>query len=69
MSRIPSTTGSGITDIKVNNPVAQAVLHKIRMSDLIALVYKLAARHNALRRSGLYGFTPNEVISKGRGGR
>lgn len=65
LSRIPSTTGSGIADIKVNNPVAQAVVHKIRMSDLIALVYKLAARHNALRRSGLYGFTPNEVISKG----
>lgn len=67
LSRLPSTTGSGIGDIKVSNPVGQAVKHKIRVKDLLALVHKLVARHNAITRPGLYGLSPNVCIAKSWG--
>lgn len=67
LARLPSTTGSGISDVKVNNPVGQAVKYKIRIKDLLALVCKLVARHNARRRPGLHGLTPNERIAKSWG--
>jgi hypothetical protein len=63
LRRIPSTTGSGPSDPNVSDPVGRAVKCHIRMADLIALLDKLVARHNAKRRKILFNATANELIA------
>lgn len=62
-SRIPSTTGSGINDPAVNDPVGKSVKHRVRMEQMIELIDVLIANHNALPRMTQMTKTPNEALA------
>lgn len=63
LTRLASTTGSGTRDPSVTDPVKHAVKQRIREHELVALIAKLVARHNAQARPSLMMRTPNEQMA------
>ncbi|MBU1350553.1 MAG: hypothetical protein KKB95_01525 [Gammaproteobacteria bacterium] len=62
--KLASTTGSGSSDFRVNDPVGNAVKFKINLSQLTALIANIVRRYNATRLSAIFGSTPNEKVAR-----
>lgn len=64
LEKIASTTGSGPSDLRVNDPVGNAVNFKINISQLNALIGNIVRRYNATRLSAIFGSTPIEKVAR-----
>lgn len=64
ISQLPSTTGSGPQDPRVNDPVGAALGYKVRVDELLELFEVLAANFNGKPRSELMGATPLEALRR-----
>lgn len=64
LSRVPSTTGSGPGDPRVDDPVGKAVGMEIKMSDILQIVDIALATLNNTPRPSLYNATPLEELRR-----
>lgn len=60
--RIPSTTGTGPGDPKVDDPVGKALKHKIELDELLDIIDVIIANFNASPTAALGGRIPLDVL-------
>jgi hypothetical protein len=60
--RLSSTYGSGPRDSKVHKPIENAIKHRILLSELEDLVWKIVREYNELPHSGLLGASPLSAL-------
>ncbi len=64
LEKLASTTGSGSSDFRVNDPVGNAVKFRINLTQLNALIENIVRRYNAQRLPAIFGATPNEKVAR-----
>jgi putative transposase len=62
LQRLPSTHGSGPGDTKKDNPNQQAIRFKIRLTEIIALIYPHVLEHNVEQTESLQFASPVDVL-------